>query len=74
MKLCTLLKTLVDSTVIWIATSRTDDGVFLGFAEDAEANIPGEFLFGDVTEVYAEYYRAYDRAGISILVKPYKSA
>lgn len=72
MKLCTLLNTIEGSTVIWIARERTADGTFLGYAEDAAANIPGEYLFGDVVEIYAEHYRAYDRAGISIIVKPYQ--
>lgn len=71
MKLCHLLNTIEGPTVIWIAKENDPDGVFHGFAEDAAANIPGEILFGDVTAIYAEYYRSYDRAGISIRVKPY---
>lgn len=73
MKLCNLLEVIEGPTVIWIAKEDDPDGLFLGFAEDAKANIPGEVLFGDVTATYAEYYKSYNRAGISILVKPYKS-
>ena len=72
LKLCTLLDTIEGPTVIWIAQPDNDDGVFHGFAEDAAANIPGEYLFGDVEAVYAEYYKSHNRAGISILVKPYR--
>lgn len=73
MKLCQLLNLIAGSTVIWIAQECESEGCFHGFAEDAEVNIPGEYLFGDVTAVYAEYYRSYDRAGISIIVRPYKA-
>ena len=47
--------------------------VIPGFAEDADANTPQAYLFGDVTAVFAEYYKSYDRAGISIIVRPYKA-
>ena len=40
---------------------------------DHVLDLQGEVLFGDVTATYAEYYKSYNRAGISILVKPYKS-
>lgn len=73
MKLIHLLDVLEGPTVIWIASETNPDGVFHGFAEDAYANTPGYYLFGDVESVYAEYYRSYDRAGVSILVKPYES-
>ena len=73
MKLIDLLNAVEGSTVIRIAESRASDGAFLGHAEDAAVNVKGEMLFGDVTEIYGETYRAYGRPGISILVKPYES-
>lgn len=73
MKLCNLLDIIEGSTVIWIAKEDDPDGLFHGFAEDAEDNIANEVLFGDVTAVYAEYYQSYIQAGISILVKPYQA-
>lgn len=74
MKLHNLLDVITGPTVIWISTEYEADGVFLGFAEDASANTPGEYLFGDVRAVYPEYYKAYGRTRISIIVAPYKSS
>ena len=73
MKLVNLLDVIEGPTVIWIASEDNPDGVFHGFAEDAFANTPKDYIFGDVAAVYAEYYKSYNRAGISILVKPYQS-
>lgn len=73
MKLINLLNVISGTTVIWITKEDDADGVFCGEAVDAEANIPREYLFGDVLSVYAEYYKGYARSGISIIVKPYTS-
>ena len=74
MKLVHLLDVIEPETVIWIASETNPDGVFHGFAEDSFANTPKDYVFGDVTAVYAEYYKSYNRAGVSVLVKPYKPA
>ena len=73
MKLVNLLDTISKSNVIWISSDPDSDGVFCGYVEDAEANIPRDYLFGEVTSIYAEYYRGYGRSGISIIVYPYQS-
>ena len=70
MKLCNLLEVIEDEAVIWIAKEDDPEGLFHGWAEIVEDNIPDEVLFWDVTAVYAEYYKSYNRSGISILVKP----
>ena len=52
MKLCNLLDIIEGPTVIWIAKEDDPDGLFHGFAEDAEGNIARVFIDGYITTAY----------------------
>lgn len=74
MKLVHLLDVIENGTPVWIGTAADYDGEFMGYSEDAGANIPPEYQFGDVEEVVGWKFSAYNgRPGFGITVKPYKS-
>lgn len=71
MKLCHLLDLINFETVVWITAAETEDGVYLGEAVNASDNVPGNYLFGDVVEVFTKHFKGYKRDGIGIIVNPY---
>lgn len=64
-----LLSILDKSCVVWVSTDPDrDDGVFLGEVDYAICGISEKYLRSVVRRIYLEYYKAYMRTGISVIV------